>query len=191
VELNAAGVLAALTAAVLAGHCAAKAARAVLAASFAVACLLLARVGLPAIDALAFSAAAALAAALVRPQWFWLPPVGAGVFGAAWASILTAQGLPWLPALLGAGALTAAAAGLAARRAGFMSADVRDEALVLVGTFALLLAVGPAAVAGWRSAQTLAAEPLGGGAPEIGPWLVAISIGSVLLGAAYAMWKRR
>jgi hypothetical protein len=192
VELNAAGILASLASAVLAAQSAAdRAALAGLAASFAIASVVLARVALPDVSVLAFCIAAAQMAALARPRWRLLPPLAAGVFAAAWTSILEAQGLPWAPAALAAAALLLAAAGLGARRAGFTSAELRDEALVLVGSFAVLLAIVPDVVAGWRAAVALAAEPLTAETPAVGPWLVALVVASVLMGGAYSLWKRR
>jgi hypothetical protein len=190
VELNAAGVLAALAAAVLAAQAADRTALAGLAASFALMLAVSARLELPAVSVLAFCIAAAQITALARPRWRVLPPLAAGVFAAVWVSILEAQGLPWAPAALAAAALLVAAA-TASRRAGFASAELRDEALVLVGSFALLLAIGPDVVAGWRSAVALTAEPLGAAGPEIEPWVGALVVGCVLLGGGYAAWKRR
>jgi len=72
-----------------------------------------------------------------------------------------------------------------------MSAEVRDEALVIVAAFALLLAVGPDVVDGWRSSVALKAEPLAAAGPEVGPWLGAVVVVSIVLGGAYSLWKRR
>src|SRR5687768_18602705 len=87
---------------------------------------------------LGFCIVAAAIAGFARPRWSLLSPVAAGFFAAGWISILQGQGLPWLPATLVAGSVLAAAVGLAARRRAFMSAELRDEALVLVAAFALL-----------------------------------------------------
>jgi hypothetical protein len=192
VELHAAGVLAALAAVVFAAHCAARRGTlAVLLATFAIANVIFARLGFPEIGAFAFCVAAAQAAALVRPRWRVLPPVAAGLCAAAWVSILEAQGLPWPPAALAAGLALAAAVAAAARGAAFAPAEIRDEAFVLVGSFALLLAVGPEVFEGWRSAVALTAEPLPAESKSVGAWLGALVVGSVLLGGAYSLWKRR
>jgi len=192
VELHAAGVLAALAATVFAAQCASgRATLFLLIGCFAAAAG--AFLVLAPLDAstLGFCIVAAAATVLARPHWRLLPPAAAGLFAAAWISILEAQGLPWLPGALAAGTLLAVSVGLAARRRGFMHDDVRDEALVLVASFALLLAVGPDVVDGWRSSIALKAEPLAAAGPEIGPWLGALVAGIVMLGGAYSLWKRR
>lgn len=191
-ELHAAGLLAVLAAAVFGAQSARGAlGAATLAASFAAAVLAFSTLVPPSPTTLGFCVVAAAVAALARPRWWWLPPVAAGLFAAAWISILEAQGLPWLPGALAAVGVLAAAALLAARRRGFMSAEMRDEALVIVAAFALLLAVGHDVVDGWRSSVALKAEPLAAAGPQVGPWLGALVAASVLLGGAYSLWKRK
>ncbi len=190
--LHAAGVLAALAATVFAAQSASgRAALFLLSGGFtAVAAAFLVLAPLDA-STLGFCIVAAAVTALARPRWRLLPPIAAGVFAAAWISILEAQGLPWLPGALAAGTLLAVGVGLAARRRGFIQDEVRDEALVLVASFAMLLAVGPDVVDGWRSSIALKAEPLAAAGPEVGPWLGALVVGIVMLGGAYSLWKRR
>jgi hypothetical protein len=147
--------------------------------------------GPPAVATLGFCVAAAAVTALMRPRWFLLPPLAAGFAAAAWISILEAQGLPWLPSALAAAILLGVTVSLAARRRGFLSAELRDEALVLVALFALLLVIVPDVVDGWRSSVALKAEPLAATGPQVGPWLGALVAAVVLLGAAYTAWKRR
>jgi hypothetical protein len=193
VEHDAAGIVAALAAAVFAAGSAAN--RTTLAALFAAAAV----AGAAAFaspraveaDAIAFSIVAASAAAFAWPRWALLRPLAGGIFAAAWVSISSGQGLPWLPAAMLAGSILAVTAWLAVRRPGFVTPSVHDEALVLVGGFALLVAIGPAVVDGWRSAVVLTAEPLTAESPNVGPWLGALAIGSLLLGGAYSFWKRR
>lgn len=191
-EIHAAGILFGLAAAVFATLCAHARRAVALALVLALALALDRRYGLFAVEPSAFSAAAAAALALMRPRWLHvLAPAAAGVSSAAWVSVMQLQGLPWPAAALAASAVALAAVGLAARRPGFATADVRDEALLLVALFALLLAVGPGVVDGWRSAVTLTAEPLAAGGPSVGPWLGATVVAAVLLGGAYSLWKRR
>jgi hypothetical protein len=191
VELHAAGILAALAAAVFAAQCTRGRAAFVLLGVFVGAAFAFARFGSPDVPTFGFCLVAAAVTMLARPQWTLLPGLAAGIAAAGWISILEAQGLPWLPGALAAAGLLAVGAGLAARRRGFMSAEVRDEALVLVASFALLLAVGPDVVDGWRSSVALKAGPLAAAGPQVGPWLGALVVGVVLLGAAYTAWKRR
>lgn len=85
----------------------------------------------------------------------------------------------------------AAAVALAARRREFVSTELRDEGLVIVASFALLLGVGPDVVDGWRSAVALKAQPLAAAERDVGPWLGGLVLASVLLGGVYTVWKRR
>ena len=191
-ELHAAGVLAALAATVLAAQCTADRRRlGVLFAVFVAVASLFAWARILDIEALAYCIAAAHAAAFLQPRWWLLPPIGGGIAAAGWVSILRAQGLPWLPAALAAAALLVATISLVRRRPAFMSEDVRDEALILVGVSALALATGPDIVDGWRSGLTLMAEPLAASGSSVGPWLGALVGASVVLGGAYTAWKRR
>ena len=191
-QLHAAGLLAVLAAAVFAAQSARGAlASATLAASFAAAVLAFSLLVPPSPTTLGFCVVAAAVASLARPRWRWLPPVAAGVFAAAWISILEAQGLPWLPGAVAAAGVLAAAILLAARRRGFMPDEVRDEALVIIASFALLLSLGPDVVDGWRSSVALKAEPLAAAGPQGGPVLGALVAVSVLLGGAYTLWKRK
>ena len=192
VELHAAQVLAALVAAVFAAQCAGgRAVLALLLGSFAGATIVFSKLGPLDTTTLGFCILAAAISALARPRWWLVPPAAAGIFAGAWVSILEAQGLPWLPAALAGGCVVLAAVGLAARRRGFTSAELRDEALVLAALFALLLAIGPDVVDGWRSSVALKAEPLAAAGPALRPWIGALVVGSVLLGGAYSLWKRR
>jgi hypothetical protein len=191
VELHAAGVLAALAAAAFGSQCTSGRRALVLLGSFVAAALSFARFGALDTAALGFSVGAAALAALARPRWLLLPPLAAGISAAAWVSILEAQGLPLPAGVVAAAIVVAVAAGLATRRAAFASAELCDEALVLVGAFALLLAVVPDVVDGWRASVALKAEPLAAAGPETGPWLGAVVLAAVALGGAYSVWKRR
>jgi hypothetical protein len=192
VELHAAGILAALAAAAFAAQCAGgRSALSGLLSAFAGSAFVFARFGSPDVTTLGFCVGAVAVAALARPRWRWLPPLAAGLCGAAWVSVLGAQGLPWLPAAAVAACVMAVAMALAARRHEFVSTELRDEALVLVASFALLLGIGPDVVDGWRSAIALKAQPLAAAGPEVGPWLAALVVFSVLLGGVYTVWKRR
>lgn len=191
-ELHAAGLLAALAATVFAAQSAGRnLAQATLFAVFAAAAHALTRLAPPDPATLGFCVAAAAVSSLARPRWWLLPPLAGGAVGAVWISVLEAQGLPWLAGAPGAAFLLATAVSLAARRRGFMPPEVRDEALVLVAAFALLLALVPDVVEGWRASLALKAEPLAAAGPQAGPWLGALVAATVLLGGAYSLWKRR
>ena len=191
-EFPAAGLLAVLAAAVFAAQSAGRRmALTMLGASFAVTVFAFSRLPPLGTTTLGFGVAAAAIAALARPRWWLLAPLAAGVCASAWVSILGSQGLPWLPGTLAASGLLAAASISAARRRGFMPDEMRDEALLIVASFALLLSLGPGVVDGWRSSVALKAEPLAAESPQAGPWLGALVAASMLLGGAYSLWKRK
>lgn len=138
-------------------------------------------------------AAAALlaAAALFRPRWSLVPAFAAGVFAGLWVSVLRAQGLPLMPALLLAAALPAAGLTLTTRRPKFAPSVLREEALLLVGGLGLVVALGAQLAAGWRSAAALAAQPLSGQRSAGEGWLAAFVLACVVVGGLYSLWKRR
>lgn len=191
-ELHVAGVLTALAVAGFAAPCAATAGTvAILVASVTGVTLLFIATGIPQHSTIAFVILAGAVLALTRPAWWILPPLAAGFSGVAWTSILRLQGLPWAPAVLAAGLLITAAVVLAKRRVGFTTAALRDEALLMIGVLAALVAMAPDAVGGWQSGLALTAGPLSSEGPTGGPWLALLVVGCMLLGGSYTLWKRR
>jgi hypothetical protein len=77
------------------------------------------------------------------------------------------------------------------RRPGFAPPALLEEALLLVGGFGLLVAVGGEVAAGWQSAGALAASPLAASPATDSKWLAAVTIGFVIAGGLYSLWKRR
>lgn len=136
-------------------------------------------------------AALACAYALFKPQATRILAIAAGGFGGLWVSVLAGQGLPFLAALLPTIAVLAASVALAARRADFAPACLREEAWLIVGAFGLLLALGPAVVEGWRSAGALAGAPLEAEPGVQSLWLPAFVAGCLAVGGLYSVWKRR
>lgn len=128
---------------------------------------------------------------LARPQWQLVPPIAAGLAAGAWTAMLATQGVPVIAALVVAVVAVSAAVWLAAHRPGFAPALLRDEALLVVGALAMVLAASDAVAEGWRAALNLAAVPLAGNEPKGGTGLVAVVVASVVLGGGYSLWKRR
>ena len=192
VELNAAGILLALALTAFTGQGRLERRElGALAVSAVAALALLGWLGSASVATLAFGVAVAAAGALARPHWWLLPPLAAGACAAAWSMVLHVQGSPWPPAVVVPGTVAFAAIVLVNRRRSFVSPEMRDEALLLVGSFAVLLALGPGVIGGWRSAVALTAEPLAGQTGAVGPLLGTLGVACVLLGGAYTMWKRR
>ena len=134
---------------------------------------------------------AGVALALAQPEWPLVPAVAAGGSAAGSVSALTAAGLPLAVGIAAGAGIVALGAALAARRPGFAPAKVRDEALLLVGALALVLAVGSEVAAGWRSAAAFAATPLASEVPAGGFGLAAVVVAAIVLGGGYGWWKRR
>jgi hypothetical protein len=190
-ESDALGIVSALAAVAFAAvPTRARAARGAAALVFvAVAVLLYERVPTVALASTGIAVAAALM--LLRPAWPRVALACAAACAALWAAVLQQQGLA-LPLALGiAGAAPLAASLLARRRARFAPPALRDEALVLVGACALILAVAPGLIAGWRSAVALQATPLGADAAPAAPWPFAVAAACIALGGVYSVWRRR
>ena len=134
--------------------------------------------------------AAVAGVGLLRPRWSPLVAAGGGLLAGLWISVLQTQGVPFAPALIVAMAVPALAAWLV-RRPGFAPPALVEEALLLVGGFGLLLAVGGEVAAGWESAGALAASPLAASPAADSKWLAAFTIGCVIAGGLYSLWKRR
>ncbi|HET7133297.1 MAG TPA: hypothetical protein VFJ95_13665 [Gammaproteobacteria bacterium] len=128
---------------------------------------------------------------LFRPSWRLAPALAAGAFAGVWVSVLRAQGLPLAPASALAAALPAAAMALTTLRPKFAPSALREEALLLVGALGLVVALGPRLVAGFKSADAFAAQPLSGEQAAGVGWLAAFVAACVVLGGLYSLWKRR
>lgn len=129
---------------------------------------------------------------LLRPQsGRTIAPVAVGAIAAQWAAALTAVGLP-SPA---AGSLAAGAlAGVTILKANddrFAPLVIQEEALLLVGGLAGLLATGPGIMRGWQSAVALRAIPLTETSASAAPWPFAVVGVALALGSVYAAWRHR
>jgi hypothetical protein len=115
----------------------------------------------------------------------------AGALAGVWSAVLTAQGLVPRSAAIGAAvALLGAVVILAVRREGFAAEPLRDEALSIVMTLGLALAVAPAVMSGWRAAASLnvAADSNAAALPA---WTLATVAVTCALGGLHSWWARR
>ena len=192
VELHVVGMLCALAAAVFAAlRVADRVSAAALVVGFGSALVAVTPGRFPEPAAIGAAAVVLAGAALFRPRWWLATAFGAGALGGVWVSVLRAQGLPLAPALLLAAAVPAAALLLRTRRPKFAPSVLREEALLLVGGLGLVVALGPRLVAGIKSADAFAAQPLSGEQNAGVGWLAAFVAACVVLGALYSLWKRR
>lgn len=129
--------------------------------------------------------------ALATPRFGWAALLCGGITAAVWVSVLSAQGLPPPAAYVLVVGLAAASSGLAALRPRFATVALREEAFVLVGVLAVMLAVSPAIVSGWESAEALRAAPLAPPAVGSAAWAFGLAAGAALLGVLHSLWRRR
>lgn len=133
-----------------------------------------------------------LAALLLwRPELSLIAAGAAGAAATGWYSLLVAQGLGVWPSLAVVGLLTVAVLVLHWRSERFAPAHLREEALLIVAAFALIVACWPAVEAGYRSATVLTAERVSAPALAEARWALQLSLSLVLLGGLYGYWKRR
>ena len=125
---------------------------------------------------------------LARPQQRTLLALGAGVFGGLWASFLRAQGAPSFVAWAIAAALLGIAV-VASRRPDFAGQSIREEALLLICCFGLVVALAPELVAGWHSAATLNAASVPSRAIE--GWVLLVGAASVAAGGLSVLARER
>ena len=125
-----------------------------------------------------------------RPTLIWLALVFGGILAGLLGSLLQSEGIGVVPAALGSVALLAVSAGFGIGRPKFAPAAIRDDALILVASVGLLLAVVPALSQGWQSAVALNVGERGSSAPPVPVWVLVIGGASLGLGGAYSVWRR-
>jgi len=120
-----------------------------------------------------------------------LAPLAAGAVAAQWATALTLLGAPEPAAAILAAATLLGVTVLTTRRSRFAPRIIREEALLLVGSVAGLLAIGPGIISGWQSALALRATPLNDTPLAVAPWPFAVVGVALALGGLYATWKHK
>lgn len=112
-----------------------------------------------------------------------------GVLAVVWLQALRAVDWPLIAALPFVCAATACAA-LLGEKKGFVTAQLQDDASIVVLAGGLLVAIVPGIVAGWSSAQVLQGGAGEAGASSAAPVLW-VAAGFVVLGAVFAFFRRR
>jgi hypothetical protein len=115
----------------------------------------------------------------------------AGVLGASLASVLYASGLSALPAIALAAAGPLASACFTRMRPSFAPVRLREEALVVISIFGVVVAALPEIDAGWSSALVLNRQGVSSMNPAIGAWVFLLSAASLTLGGLHSLWRRR
>jgi hypothetical protein len=80
---------------------------------------------------------------------------------------------------------------LAQTRPVFSPETLREEALLIVCTLGLAVAVLPSVLDGWQAARNLNVPVENVAREAIPTWTLSVIATSTLLGAAYALWSRR
>lgn len=127
---------------------------------------------------------------LVWPKRGWLL-IASGLVAGLWASLLSSQGLPTLPAWILAAGLTLASARLTVRRPEFAPTALREEALLAVCGLGIVVATTPTISAGWGSAGVMNLDPAGGVRQALGLWVFVLGGASIALGGWHSLRRRR
>ena len=128
---------------------------------------------------------------LFRPRYAWLAMMLGGVVA---GMVIPVLGLLGAPALLTAPLMALGMAGtvwLAKTRPVFSPETLREEALLIVSTLGLAVAVLPSVLDGWQAAANLNVRVENVAREAIPIWALSVVATSTLLGAAYALWSRR
>jgi hypothetical protein len=119
----------------------------------------------------------------------------AGLLAGLWSVTLDRVGLGMMLAVLVAASVPLASAALSSTRPVFAPPALREESLLFLLVFALIVAAAPAVTGGWEAAGNLklqsSADAAAAGALAVPLWAVILSGAALVSGGAYAMWSRR
>jgi hypothetical protein len=144
------------------------------------------------VDALWLGGLVALTAAwhLADPHRVFASLAVAGCLAAAWAAVLSAIGAPRMIAFPGAALVPVVSASLSSRRPSFAPPLLREEALLILLLFAVIVSMGPTVLRGWQSALALNVTDERGGVAMVPAWTVAFVLLSVITGGFWSLWRR-
>lgn len=128
---------------------------------------------------------------LFRPRYAWLGFVLGGALAGMLVQVVGLVGGPvavTAPLVaLGLGATV----WLVRTRPAFAPVALREEALLIICTLGLGVAVMPSVLDGWQAAANLNTRIENVAQQAIPMWVLSVVAASTLLGAAYALWSRR
>jgi hypothetical protein len=128
---------------------------------------------------------------LFRPRYASLGFVLGGALAGMFVQLTTVVGVPFL---LSAPLIALGMTGIvwfAKTRPAFAPETLREEALLIVCTLGLVVAVMPGVLDGWQAAQNLNVRVKDVATQVIPVWTISVLGISTLLGAAYTLWSRR
>ncbi len=128
---------------------------------------------------------------LFRPRYAWLAMVLGGALAGMLVQLVGLIGAPLMLTLPLIAAAVAVIAWIARTRPGFSPDTLREEALLIVCTLGLAVAVLPSVLDGWQAAGNLNVQAENVAREAIPPWTLTVVATSMLLGAAHALWSRR
>jgi hypothetical protein len=128
---------------------------------------------------------------LFRPRYAWLGFVLGGALAGMLVQVFGLVGGPVAVTAPLVAVSLAATAWLARTRPHFAPEALREEALLIVCTLGLGVAVLPSVLDGWQAAANLNARMENVTPQGIPTWVLSVVATSTLLGAGYAVWSRR
>jgi hypothetical protein len=128
---------------------------------------------------------------LFRPRYAWFAMVLGGVLAGMLVQVLGLIGSPLALTLPLTVIGVAAIVWYARTRPVFSPETLREEALLIVCTLGLAVAVLPSVLDGWQAAGNLNVQGENVAGQAIPTWTVTVVAMSMLLGAAHALWSRR
>jgi hypothetical protein len=128
---------------------------------------------------------------LFRPRHAWVAVGLGGALAAMLTQVLGVVGVPFLAAMPIVALLMAGVVWLARTRPAFSPESLREEALLIVCSLGLLVAVLPSVLDGWQAAANLNVPVDNVATQAIPVWALSVIATSTLLGAAFTLWSRR
>jgi len=129
---------------------------------------------------------------LFRPRYAMASAVWGGALGGMLTAMTEVQGLHPMAATAAVAVLAATPAWLARARASFAPEVLREEALLGLCLFGLVIAIMPGVIDGWQAAANLTIEPATPGPTiPLPTWTLALAGTATALGAVYSLWSRR
>jgi len=128
---------------------------------------------------------------LFRPRHAWLALGLGGAVAAMLSQVLGVVGVPFPAAIVIVALVMAGVVWLAKTRPAFSPEPLREEALLIVCTLGLIVAVLPSVFDGWQAAANLNVPVDDIATHSIPVWALSVIAASTLLGAAYTLWSRR
>jgi hypothetical protein len=129
---------------------------------------------------------------LFKPRYAMASAAWGGAVGGMLTAMTEVQGLHPMAAMAAVAALAATPAWLSRVRPSFAPEVLREEALLGLCLFGLVVAIIPGVTDGWQAAANLTIEPATPGPTiPVPTWTLALVGAAMALGAVYSLWSRR